>query len=120
MVTDDDANQWTGFYMITASVWKGLKQKMKQSKWTGITVILTKEYGQTNTFMSIMLIPNAGMWMWGPFHNKCGFIVNWENVCKCTRSCNKTTYFCLKRKLIRKGNVGNFWLHPVIFFTKFE
>ena len=26
----------------------------------------------------------------------------------CTKSCNKTTYFCLKTKLNRKGNVWNF------------
>ena len=29
-------------------------------------------------------------------------------MCKCTKSCNKTTYFCLKTKLNRKGNVRNF------------
>ena len=29
-------------------------------------------------------------------------------MCKCTKSCNKTTYFCLKTKLYRKGNAQNF------------
>ena len=51
--------------------------------------------------------------MWGPFHNRSGAIVNWENVwtnsyVKCTKSCKKTTYFCLKTKLNQKGNVRNF------------
>ena len=40
-------------------------------------------------------------------------------MCKCTKSCNKTTHFSLKMKLHRKGNVRNFRLHQVIFFTKF-
>ena len=34
--------------------------------------------------------------------------------------CNKATKFCLKTKLNRKEKVRNFWLHSVIFFTKFE
>ena len=40
------------------------------------------EYGQTNTFMSIMLMTNItlDMWMWGPLNNKCGFIVKCKNV----------------------------------------
>ena len=44
--------------------------------------MLRKEYGQTNTFISIMLMAKTilDMWMWGPFHNKSGVIVNWENV----------------------------------------
>ena len=36
-------------------------------------------------------------------------------MCKCTRSYNKETYFCLKTKLHRKKNVWNFLLHEVWF-----
>ena len=89
--------------------------------------MLRKEYRQTNTFMSIILMTKItmDMLMWGPFHNRSDVIVNWEDVwtngyVKCTKSCKKTTYFCLKKKLNRKGNVRNFCLHWVIFFTKFE
>ena len=39
-----------------------------------------------------------------PAEKICGGIV----MCKCTKSCNKTTYFCLKTKLNRKENVRNF------------
>ena len=44
--------------------------------------MLRKEYGQTNKFMSIMLMTKItlDLWMWGPFHNISGAIVNWENV----------------------------------------
>ena len=41
-------------------------------------------------------------------------------MCKCTKSCNNTTYFCLKMRLNRKGKVRNFLWHAVILFTKFE
>ena len=58
--------------------------------------MLRKEYGQTNKFMSIMLMTKItlDLWMWGPFHNISGAIVNWENVLsnsymKCTNSCKK-------------------------------
>ena len=46
--------------------------------------MLTKECGQTNTFISIILMTKItlDMWMWGPFYNKPGVIVNWENVWK--------------------------------------
>ena len=62
--------------------------------------MLSKEYGQTNTFMSIMLMAKItlDMWMWGPFHNTSGVVVNWENVwtnsyAKCTKSCKKNNLF---------------------------
>ena len=41
-------------------------------------------------------------------------------ICKCTKFCNKATYFCLKTKLHWKGNVQNILLYSVIFFTKFD
>ena len=41
-------------------------------------------------------------------------------MCKYTKFCNKKTYFCLNTKLHRKENVRTFWLHSVIFFTKFD
>ena len=54
---------------------------MKLWKWAAITIMLSKEYGQTNTFMSIMLMTQItlDMWMWGPFHTKSGVNVCWEN-----------------------------------------
>ena len=61
-----------------------------------------------------------------PFHNKSDVIVGSENVWtndnvpKCTRSCNKTTQFSLKKKLQRKGKLQYFWSHSVIFFAKFD
>ena len=54
------------------------------------------------------------MWMCGPFHNRSGVTVSWENVwtnsamCKCTKSCNKTTYFVSKRNSIEKETSGIF------------
>ena len=62
---------------------KKWEQKMKQK----ITVLLAKEYGQKNTFMSIILMTKitVDMWMWGPFHNRFSVIVSWENVW--TNSC---------------------------------
>ena len=44
--------------------------------------MFTKEYGQTNTFMSIILSTKItlDMWMGGPFHNRSGVIISWENV----------------------------------------
>ena len=40
--------------------------------------MLTKEYGQTNTFMSIMLMTKIrlDMLMWDLFHHKSGVIVS--------------------------------------------
>ena len=72
--------------------------------------MLSKEYGQTNTFMSIMLMAKItlDMWMWGPFHNTSGIVVNWENVwtntyVKCTKSCKKKQpIFAYKRNSIEK------------------
>ena len=63
--------------------------------------------------------------MWGPFHNRSGVIVTWENVwmnryVQMDKVCNKATKFCLKTKLNRKEKVRNFLLHSLIFFTKFE
>ena len=45
--------------------------------------------------------------MQGPFHNKSGVIVNWENVwmnnyVKCTKPCQKQPIFVSKQKLKRK------------------
>ena len=39
-------------------------------------------YGELNTFMRIMFMKTISldMWMFGPFHNKSGLIVSWENV----------------------------------------
>ena len=39
---------------------------------------MTKEYGQTNTFMNIMLMTKImlDMCMWGPFQNRYGVIVS--------------------------------------------
>ena len=39
---------------------------------------MTKEYGQTNTFMNIMLMTKImlDMCMWGPFHNRYGVMVS--------------------------------------------
>ena len=41
-------------------------------------------------------------------------------ICKCTKFCNNTSYFCLKTKLHWKGNVQNILLYSVFFFTKFD
>ena len=64
--------------------------------------MLTKEYGMTNTFTSIIHMTKItlDMWMRGPFHTKSGVIVICKNVstiamCKCRKSCNKIIYFCL-------------------------
>ena len=80
--------------------------------------------GEWNAFMSIMFMTKImlHMWMWGPFHNKSGVNVSWENVLtnKCIKSCDKANYFHLKTKPHWKGNVQKFWLHSVIFFTKVD
>ena len=86
-----------------------LKAKSEIIKWTGIAVTLTKEYGQVNTFMSIMLLTKITLDMWTlvPFHKKSG-VTEVEKMCgriamcKCAKSCNKTTYFCLKTNSIEK------------------
>ena len=67
MIDDDIYNRITEF-----------KAKHEIKKWTGITVMLTKEYEQTNAFMSIMLMTKItlDMWMWGPFHSRSGVIVS--------------------------------------------
>ena len=40
--------------------------------------MVAKEYGQTNTFMSMIVMTKItlDMWMWGPFHNRSGIIVS--------------------------------------------
>ena len=63
--------------------------------------------------------------MWVPFHNISGVIVSWENVwanayVQMYKVLQQNKLFCLKTKLNWKGNARNFWLHSVIFFTKFE
>ena len=44
--------------------------------------MLTKEYGQTNAFMSIMLMTKVtlDMWMWGRFHNRSS-VIEVEKMC---------------------------------------
>ena len=48
-----------------------LKQKMKLWKWAAIAV-MSKKYGETNTFMSIMLMTKTtlDMWISGSFHSR--------------------------------------------------
>ena len=71
--------------------------------------MLSKEYGQTNTFMSIIRMTKVtlDMWMWGPFHNRSGVIASWGNVrtnryVKCTKSCEKQPIFVSKGNSIEK------------------
>ena len=94
-------------------------------KMNGITVILTKKHEEWNTFMSSMLMTKImpAWWMWNRlcFNNKSGVAVSWKAyVDECIKSCNKTTYFCLKRKLHQKGKVRTFWLSTIVFFRKFD
>ena len=45
--------------------------------------------------------------MWGPFHNRSGVIINWENVwtnsyVECTKSCKKQPIFVSNQNSIEK------------------
>ena len=72
--------------------------------------MLRREYGQTNTLMSIMTATKItlNMWIWGTFQNKSAVIANWENVwmnsyVQMYKSLGtKQPYFVLKRNAIEK------------------